>query len=105
MSNETRQIENGLVLTEIRIWPMRDAQALRVKATVSLTFNDVLRVNGCRIIEGAKGLFLSYPSEKRPGRDEWDSFVHPTERDASNRIQAKVLEDFENLVNTRMIKS
>ena len=30
MSNETRQIENGLVLTEVKIRPMRDAQALRV---------------------------------------------------------------------------
>lgn len=87
-------IGNNLEITEIRIWPTRDAQMLRVKAMVSLTFNDVLRVNRCRIIEGAKGLFLSYPAQKRVESDYWDSLFHPVERDTSDAIQAAVLEQY-----------
>ena len=86
------KIENRLTITEIRIWPVRDPDASRVKAMASITFNEALRVNGCRLIEGAKGLFLSYPAEKKPGADEWVSFVHPVTRDASDKIQDAVIE-------------
>lgn len=85
-------IENGLILTEISIWPIRDPDASRVKAMASITFNEALRVNGCRLIEGAKGPFLSYPAEKKPGADKWASFVHPVTRSASNKIQDAVIE-------------
>lgn len=85
-------IENGLTITEIRIWPVRDPDASRVKAMATITFNEALRVNGCRLIEGAKGPFLSYPAEKKPGADEWVSFVHPVTRSASNKIQDAVIE-------------
>ena len=86
------EIGNGLTITEIRAWPVRDAQALRIKAMVSITFNNLLRINECRIIEGAKGPFLSYPSEKKPGSEYWTSFAHPVTRDASNKIQDAVIE-------------
>lgn len=85
-------IKNGLTITEIRIWPRRDPDASRVKAMATITFNGVLRVNGCRLIEGAKGPFLSYPAEKKPGEDVWISFVHPVTRSASNAIQDAVIE-------------
>lgn len=87
-------IGNNLEITEIRIWPTRDAQMPRLKAMVSLTFNGTLRVNGCRIIEGAKGLFLSYPAEKKAGSDIFVSLFHPVKRDTSNAIQAAVLEQY-----------
>lgn len=91
-------IGNNLEITEIRIWPTRDAQMPRLKAMVSLTFNGTLRVNGCRIIEGAKGLFLSYPAQKRVGSDYWDSLFHPVDRDTSNAIQETVLKQYRELV-------
>lgn len=86
--------KTSLELTEIQIWPVRDPEASRVKAMASLTFNGLLRINGCRLIEGSKGIFLSYPAQKRPGTDDWISFVHPVNREASNTIQAKVIERY-----------
>ena len=85
-------VENGLTITEISIWPVRDAQALRIKAMASITFNGALRVNGCRIIEGAKRPFVSYPAEKKPGSENWISYAHPVTRDASDKIQDAVIE-------------
>lgn len=92
-------IENGLTLTEIQIWPVRDHEASRIKAMASLTFNDCLRVNGCRLIEGAKGMFVSFPSEKRPGSDEWTSLVHPVTRQGSNKIQELTVARYNALVD------
>lgn len=94
----SKEIGHNLELTEIRIWPMRDASMPRVKAMVSLTFNGVLSVNGCRIIEGAKGPFLSYPAEKKAGSDIFVSLFHPVERSTSHAIQAAVLERYRELV-------
>ena len=85
-------IGNGLTITEIRVWPIRVAQALRIKAMASITFNGALRLNGCRIIEGAKGPFLSYPSEKKQESDNWISYAHPIDRSASEKIQDAVIE-------------
>ena len=86
------KIENRLTITEIRIWPVRGPDASRVKAMATITFNDTLRVNGCRIIEGAKGPFVSYPTEKRPGSENWISTGHQVTRDASDKIQDAVIE-------------
>lgn len=95
MSNESIHIGDGLELTEIRIWPVRDADVSRVKAMVSLTFNKTLRVNGCRIIEGCKGLFVSYPAEKKVGGDQWVSHAHPVSRAASEAIEKTVIARYE----------
>lgn len=86
------EIENGLTITEIRVWPIRDPEAKRIKAMATIEFNGVLRVNGCRLIEGAKGPFLSYPSEKKPGSENWISHAHPIDRGASDKIQDDVIE-------------
>lgn len=84
-------IGNGLQLTEIRIWPTRDAHVSRVKAMATLTFNDTLRVNQCRIIEGAKGFFLSYPSQQKLGSNDWIPLCFPVNRSVSDAIQTAVI--------------
>lgn len=94
----TIEIKNGLTLTEIRIWPTRDANASRVKAMVSLTFNGVFRVSKCRIIDGAKGLFLLYPSVKIPGSENWENLAHAINRETSDKTQEAVLKMYRSLV-------
>ena len=84
------EIGNGLCITEIRIWPVHNPEATRVKANVSIEFNGAIRVNCCRLIEGAKGLFLSFPCEKRKGSENWDSYFHPVTRDASAAVEGAV---------------
>jgi stage V sporulation protein G len=90
---------NALELTEVMIWPVRNPENSRVKAMASLTFNGMIRVNSCRVIEGAKGLFVSFPAEKRPGTDEWTSFVHPVTREASDKIQEQVVARYNELLS------
>ena len=82
-------------VTEVQIWSVRNAEASRVKAMATVTFNGALRVSGVRIIEGAKGLFVSWPFEKRPGSDQCYALFHVTDRRESDRIQDVVLRRFQ----------
>lgn len=88
-----------LIATEIQVWPVRNPEGSRIKAMVSITFNNVLRVSGCKIIEGARGLFVSYPSEKKPGSDAWFPLAQIISREEADKIQQQVLEKLE-LVNS-----
>lgn len=86
-------------VTDIAVWPVRDPQASRVKAMVNITFNDCLRVSGCRIIEGAKGLFLSFPSQKKPGTDTFVQLFFPINRLFAEDLQNKVIKRFKEITN------
>jgi len=87
-------------LTEVQIWPVRNPEGSRVKAMASIVLNGSLRVNGCKIIEGSKGLFLSFPSEKKAGTDQYFPIFHAIDRTVNERIQAEVLSRFEALPAT-----
>lgn len=87
----------AIVMTEVQIWPVRNAESSRVKAMVSITFNHALRVNRCRIIEGAKGLFLSYPSEKKHGSDQWFPLFMPLDRTITNKINDEVIDRYKSM--------
>ena len=87
-------LNEAITMTEVQIWPVRNPEGSRVKAMASITLNGSLRVNGCRIVEGSKGLFLSYPSEKKAGTDQYFAFVHPIDRSLADAIQGQVLESF-----------
>lgn len=88
-------MSDQIAATDIQIWPVRDPNASRVKAMVSITFNHALRISGCKIVDGAKGLFLAYPHEKKPGSDQFFPLFQPIERCVGDRIQQEVLSRFQ----------
>jgi stage V sporulation protein G len=90
-------INDAIAMTEVQIWPVRNPESSRVKALASITLNGSLRVNGCRIVEGSKGLFLSFPSEKKPGTDQYFPIFHAIDRNVGDRIQAEVLSRFQEM--------
>ncbi len=97
-NTSTPVLNDTIALTEVQIWPVRHPDASRIKAMATITFNGALRVSGCRIIEGSKGLFLSYPSEKKTGTDQYFPLIHPLDRSISDKIQHEVLSRFQSLV-------
>ena len=93
----TTTLNDAIDLTEVQIWPVRNPEGSRVKAMASITINGSLRVNGCKIIDGSKGLFLSFPSEKKPGSDQYFPIFSAVDRNVGDKIQAQVLARFEAL--------
>ncbi len=84
---------NNIQVTDVQVWPTRNSES-RVKAMVAVTLNGALKLSGLRLIEGKNGLFLSYPSEKKAGTDQYFAFVHPIDRSLADAIQGQVLESF-----------
>jgi stage V sporulation protein G len=88
---------SALVLTDLQIWPVRNSESSRVKAMASLTFNGALKVNSCRIIEGSKGLFLAFPSDRRQGTDQFFPICSPINREIGDKVQKEVIQKFQSL--------
>ncbi|MDR2602300.1 MAG: septation regulator SpoVG [Spirochaetaceae bacterium] len=66
----------------------------RLKAYVTLTFDDCFVVHNVKVIEGKEGLIIAMPSRKtRTG--EYRDVAHPTNGDFRAILQEKVLERYD----------
>ena len=80
-------------ITDIRI---RKVEADgKMKAIVSVTFDDMFVVHDMKIIEGQNGLFIAMPSRKTPA-GEYKDIAHPINPEARERIQQLILEAYKN---------
>ena len=62
----------------------------RMKAIVSVTFDDALVIHDVKVVEGDKGLFVAMPSKKMPD-GEYKDIAHPISSQAREVIQSAVL--------------
>lgn len=66
----------------------------KMKAVVSVTFDNEFVVHDVKIVEGANGLFVAMPSRKTPEGDFRD-IAHPISSASREKIQTRVLEEYE----------
>lgn len=66
----------------------------KMKAVVSVTFDDEFVVHDIKVIEGDKGLFIAMPSRKTMD-GEFRDIAHPINSATRDRIQTIVLEKYE----------
>lgn len=77
-------------ITEVRVSPSNDK---KVKAFVSITFDDILVIHGIKVLDGVKGIFVAMPS-KRSG-EKFKDLVHPLNTEFRKIIQEKILTEYE----------
>ncbi|MCH5293469.1 MAG: septation regulator SpoVG [Treponema sp.] len=78
-------------ITELRIRKVEDEGKLR--AYVTVTFDDCFVVHNVKIIEGKTGLFIAMPSRKT-GNGEYKDVAHPISPEFRNEIQDKILDEY-----------
>lgn len=78
-------------ITELRIRKVEDEGKLR--AYVTVTFDDCFVVHNVKIIEGKSGLFIAMPSRKT-ANGEYKDVAHPISPDFRTALQDKILEEF-----------
>lgn len=71
----------------------------KMKAVVSVTFDNQFVVHDIKVIEGEKGLFIAMPSRKALD-GEFRDIAHPINTETRDRIQKCVLEKFETVILT-----
>ena len=81
-------------ITDIRIRKV-DADS-KMKAVVSVTFDDEFVVHDIKIIEGQNGLFIAMPSRKM-GEGDFRDIAHPLKSETRNRIRDAILEEYDKL--------
>lgn len=69
----------------------------KMKAIVSVTFDDQFVVHDIKIIEGQNGLFIAMPSRKTP-EGEFKDIAHPINSETRSLIQTAILNEYENNV-------
>jgi stage V sporulation protein G len=81
-------------ITDIRI--RRIETIGKLKAVVSVTFDDMFAIHDMKIIEGQNGYFIAMPS-RRTSNGEYKDIAHPINSEARALIQNAILEKFESL--------
>ena len=84
-------------ITDIRVL-LRDDEKL--KAFVSVTFDNAFAVRGMKIIEGAKGTFLAMPSRKTP-ENVYVDVAFPINRETRAWLETHVMRAYEDAVRAR----
>lgn len=79
-------------ITDVRV--RKIAKEGKMKAIVSITFDDEFVVHDIKVIEGEKGLFIAMPS-KKASDGEYRDIAHPINSNTRNRIQSTILESYE----------
>lgn len=81
-------------LTDIRI-ALRDEP--RLKAFVTITFDDCFVVRGIKVIDGPAGLFVAMPS-RRKADGTYQDVAHPINREMRERIESRVIAEYRALL-------
>ena len=80
-------------ITDVRV--RKIAKEGKMKAVVSVTFDNTFVVHDIKVIEGDKGLFIAMPS-KKTADGEFRDIAHPINSTTRDAIQNKILEAYEN---------
>ena len=85
-----------MTITDVRV--RKIASEGKMKAIVSVTFDNEFVVHDIKIIEGQNGLFIAMPSRKTPD-GEFKDIAHPINTGTRERIQSAILEAYEKAVS------
>ena len=79
-------------ITDVRV--RKITKEGKMKAVVSVTFDNIFVVHDIKVIEGDKGLFIAMPSKK--GADgEYRDTAHPINSETRIMLQNTILEAYE----------
>ena len=81
-----------MTITDVRI--RKIASEGKMKAVVSITFDNEFVVHDIKVIEGQNGLFIAMPSRKTPD-GEFKDIAHPINTDTREKIQNSILKAYE----------
>lgn len=88
-------------ITEIKVFP---ASEERLKAYVTITFDNCFIVRDLKIINGNTGLFVAMPSKKRKDGTFRD-IAHPLNSEFREKLESTILDAYRKEVNEQSAAS
>ncbi len=89
--------DTGMTITDVRV--RKIAKDGKMKAIVSVTFDNEFVVHDIKVIEGEKGLFIAMPSRKTAD-GEYRDIAHPINSDTRQQMQEMILSEYEKAIPT-----
>ena len=86
-----------MTITDVRV--RKNAKDGKMKAIVSVTFDNEFVVHDIKVIEGEKGLFIAMPSRKTAD-GEYRDIAHPINSDTRQQLQEMILDEYEKAIPT-----
>ncbi|MCL4542203.1 MAG: septation regulator SpoVG [Deltaproteobacteria bacterium] len=84
-------------VTEVNVFPVDEE---KLKAYVTITFDNCFVVRDLKIINGKEGLFIAMPSKKRKDGTFKDT-AHPLNNETRDMIEKVVLSAYEAAISSR----
>ncbi len=88
-------------ITDIRVRIV--GKESKMKAVVSVTFDDAFVVHDIKIIEGEKGLFIAMPSKRTPD-GEYRDVAHPINGEMRGMLQEAILSKYEQVLTEQPVE-
>lgn len=85
-------------ITDIKIRKIMEDE--KMKAIVSITFENAFVVHDIKIIQGQEGLFIAMPSRKM-GNGEFRDIAHPINSEMRNKIQTSIINEYEKIISEK----
>lgn len=82
-------------ITDVRV--RKIAKEGRMKAVISVTFDNEFVVHDIKVIEREQGLFIAMPSRKTSD-GEFRDIAHPINGETREKIQKAILEKYEAVI-------
>lgn len=89
-------------ITDVRV--RKVAAEGKMKAIVSVTFDNEFVVHDIKVIEGQNGLFIAMPSRKTPD-GEFKDIAHPINTSTREKIQQFILAEYEKVKSEEVTSS
>ena len=86
-------------ITDVRV--RKVTKEGKMKAVVSVTFDNEFVVHDIKVIEGDKGLFIAMPSRKS-GDGEYRDIAHPISSETREKIQTVILSKYKEAFEVAM---
>jgi stage V sporulation protein G len=83
-----------LQATAVQVYLLKE-QVGKTKAFARVVLNDQLQLTGLRIVDGANGLFVSYPNDPGYKGEDYRSLFYPVTRELRDHIEQLVLESYQ----------
>ena len=80
-----------MTITDIHVRKLYDNE--KMKAIVSVTFDDMLVIHDIKVIQGAEKTFIAMPSKKNAD-GQFSDIAHPINAEMRRELEDKVLEAY-----------
>jgi len=88
-------------ITEVRVYPRNEE---KLKAFVTVTFDDSFVVRNLKVIQGQNGLFVAMPSRKMADGSHKD-IAHPIKNEVRRMIEEKVLTAYQEKIKETPLRT